>query len=541
MSRNITLFAVVLALAALLFLARLGTRALWSEELRWAEIPREMVRSGDYFRPTINGHEYYDKPLGSYWLVLGAAWLTGDVDEGAARLPCALSGLLAVALLMLLARRLYDVPTAALAGLVLATSFSFVFFARHASADLETVAGELAALLLFLRNEERPRGWWVLFLWLIMALTSLTKGLLGFALPLAVLGTWSCLPTDAAWWQRFRWLLNGKTLLAAALAVAVYLAPFAVSIGRTGSWSGLELVYRENVQRFFSTHNHRGPVYLYAYVIFGLLAPWSVFLPAALVRAHGQRGDRFALVYFWATFVFFTLSSSRRSYYLVPILPAAALLIARLLLEPSAALSRMARLLRGGGFLVLAASVLLGTVALLPASWALPAPWSAIPPAPYRAVLALGLLACVFAVVHAFRGKSPQRFALASGAIAYFGLAYFFLAVLPAADAYRDEKDFAERVRVTLGDGPAGLALYRTREPVYYLGFANPLPEYDEGGALDEALRAGEVRWLVGRRRDLEPLGLTASVLAEEASYPWEPPARRQDKLLLLELATRAR
>ena len=50
-------------------------------------------------------------------------------------------------------------------------SFSFVFFSRHASADVETVTGELAAFAIFLRNEQRQDGWWVVGLWLVMAAT----------------------------------------------------------------------------------------------------------------------------------------------------------------------------------------------------------------------------------------------------------------------------------------------------------------------------------------------------------------------------------
>ena len=82
-------------------------------------------------------------------------------NETAARLPCAIAGLLAVGLLILLARRLYDLRIGVISGFILATSFSFVFFSRHASADVETITGELAALLLFLKHEDRPAGWWI--------------------------------------------------------------------------------------------------------------------------------------------------------------------------------------------------------------------------------------------------------------------------------------------------------------------------------------------------------------------------------------------
>src|SRR5215469_5533641 len=251
-SRWQTLFLIVLALTIVLFFARLGTRALWSSEFRWAEIAREMIATHNYFWPTINGRVYYDKPLGSYWLVVWSTWMTGGMNEAAARLPCAIAGLLAVMFVMLVAKRLYDRRTAILAGVILATCFSFVFFSRHASADVETLTGELAALLLFLRYEQRQDGWWVVGLWVVMALTSLTKGLLGFALPLMTIGVYSLLATGwtdlsdylltgpfsarVRWViERNRWLFNWKSVIAIALGFAIYYAPFSISHQAQGS------------------------------------------------------------------------------------------------------------------------------------------------------------------------------------------------------------------------------------------------------------------------------------------------------------------
>ncbi len=549
----------VLALAAVLFFARLGDRALWTMELRWAEIPREMRLSHDYFWPTINGRTYYDKPLGSYWLVIAASRLTGSLDETAARLPSAVSGLLGVALLMLLARQLYDGRTAVLAGLVLATSFSFVYFARHASTDLENVTGELLALVLFLRCEKRPGGRWVVGLWLVMALTSLTKGLLGFALPLLVLGTYSCLSDGRAelmrgMWRgpfasrlrwlsgRCRWLFTRWSVVGLLLAVTVYLFPFAVSWARTGSTQGLYMVYRENVQRFFNAHNHRGPVYLYAYVIFGLMAPWSLLLPAALVRAHAarsedgsRRGDRFARVYFWATFAFFTLSSSRRSYYLMPLLPAGALLVGRLLAAPPE-LSLTARRLFRLGFGLTAVAVLLAGVALLPVARFLPEPWSQLPSAPAWPIFAVCWLASVVGFVAALRRFDRSRVTIAVGGSAVLFLAYLFLIALPATEGYRGERALAEDTRRRLGSDSPGLAFYRTREPVFYLDLPQPVPEYDDRASLVEAVRDGRVSWVLTRRRDLEAADLSAVVVEGEPTFAWETAEQRGNKLVLARL-----
>src|SRR5215468_7948599 len=86
-SRNRWLVIAVLPLTALLYFVGLGSRALWASEFRWAEIAREMLQSHNYFWPTINGRVYFDKPLGSYWLILGSVWVSGRLDEVATRIP----------------------------------------------------------------------------------------------------------------------------------------------------------------------------------------------------------------------------------------------------------------------------------------------------------------------------------------------------------------------------------------------------------------------------------------------------------------------
>ena len=546
-------------LAAVLFFARLGARALWSSEFRWAEIAREMQLTSRYFWPTINGRVYFDKPLGSYWLVLAATRLTGGLDETSARLPCAIAGLLGVWLVMLVGRRLYDGRTALLAGLILATSFSFVFFSRHASADVETVTGELAAFALFLRNEQRQDGWWVVGLWLVMAATSLTKGLLGYVLPLMVLGVYSCLADGWAelgrrlsrgpvlgrigWLiERNRWLFNWKSLVAIPLGVAVYYVPFAISAARTGSEKGLQMVYRENVVRFFHPFDHRGPIYLYFYVIFALMMPWSAFLPAALAEAHRKpfvgpegiadragtagRGHRFALVYFWATFIFFTLSGSRRSYYLLPILPAGALLVARTLATPVEALSTLGRRLLCLGYAVIAIAVIGGAIVMIPPQWIFKGPMATLPAAPDRAIYAICWAVSLLAVLYTLSRFNTRRVAASTAVVGALFLGYLFIFAMPAADKWRGEKRFAEDIRQQMGPATSGVVLYKTVGPLYYLDLPNPLPYYDDAGKLKQDALDNKLRWVIVRRRDrrdlVNQLGGSSKVVASEEAFPFE-------------------
>jgi 4-amino-4-deoxy-L-arabinose transferase-like glycosyltransferase len=550
---------VVLVFAAILFFARLGARALWSSEFRWAEIAREMLLTHNYFWPTINGMVYYDKPLGSYWLVVAATQLTGAMTEEAARIPCAVAGLLGVALLILLARRLYDLRTGVIAGLVLATSFSFVFFSRHASADVETVTGELAVLALYLYREDRPPGTWVIGLWLIMAVTSLTKGLLGFALPLLIIGAYTCLATGwtelggrilhgpiAARWrwlvERNRWFFNRWTIVAIAIGGAIYYAPFAVSDLRTGSAKGLHMVYRENLQRYFEPFDHRGPVYLYTYVIFALMAPWSMFIPAALVQAHHRRhahahharSDRFALVFFWATFIFFTLSGSRRSYYLLPILPAAAILVSRLLVQPPDEIADAGRRLLKLGYGLIVAAVAASTLAFVPPHSILPQPWSQLPMAPCQPSLALYWIVSIAAVVWTTRHFSSARITLSTGVIAYLFMMYFFVFAMPASDAWRGEKPFAYEVRRIIGNDTGSLACFKNEGPIYYLGLPKPIPYYARLSDLNAAIRSGHVRWVIVRRRDTGQLAVPARIAVSEAIYPWDRGDHRLNAMVLM-------
>ena len=545
----VALTLLLLATAAL-FLTRLGDRALTSEEVRWATVAREMQASGDPVHPTINGGAYYDKPVGSYWLIVAASYLTGGVTETAARLPAALSGVLGVWLLVGLARRLTDDGTALLAGAILATSFGVVVYARRATADVETVVGVLAAVSLGQRHASRGGGPWVLALWAIMAVTSLTKGLLGFALPLAVLGVHTL---SLAWAGRRaggfggglrlhgRWLLTPWTLLAVPLGVTIYFTPFVLSSGGGPAGAspadGLAMVWRENVQRFVAPHNHTGPAYLYAGVIFVLLAPWSAFLPAALLPPRQSTpGDRFGRVYFWTVFAFFTLAASRRSYYLLPVLPAASLLIAGTLTALPGELRTIARRLRGVGWAFLGVATIASGLLLLPPAWVLPLPYDQLPRLPYPAAFATGWLTTLAMIVASLRGRLRQPAGFAA-AVAFAAFGYGFGVAWPELDDQRTRRAFIADVQVRTADDPDRLAVFHARDSVFDLG--RTAPDYPDADRLAADLRGGQVRWVIARRRYLAGVDLPARIVLEEAVRPWDGD-QVGDKLVLLEVTSPA-
>ena len=511
-----------------------------------------MQLTGNYFWPTINGEPYYEKPLPSYWLVAASAYLTGNLDEFAVRLPSALAGLLGVALLIVLTRQLYDGRMAVLAALILATCFSYVFWSRVASADIETVTGVLAAVTLYFRNRERPNGWWTVGLWIIMALTSLTKGLQGFALPLFIISVHSLL---ADGWRNLRekvlhgrlkerlawlisrgsWFFNRKTFVAVGIAGVVYVSPFAISATQMDSNLGLYMVFHENLVRFFEPFDHKEPIYLYTYALFKLMAPWCVFLPAALVHMHFKptdKNDRFVLAFFWATFIFFTLSGSRRDYYLLPILPAAAIIVARLFTTAEAEWVRSVRVLAKAGYIVLFVSVVVTFIAValvffLPA--VRPAPLKAIWTA-VEGIAGVGFwtfLVALIVTVFPFLNWRPETLAVSTSIMAYACWLFVFVYAFPNGEAFRMEKAFAQSVLEVLKGDLNRLVLFNynkdrsTTDLIFYLSATKPIPEYLETADLEDHIKNNPGTWVIASEKHVPKIPFNVSVVLKVEKLAW--------------------
>ncbi len=322
---------------------------LQGSEGRWAMVSREMASSRRLFSMTIAGRPYDDKPFGSYWLILLASKLTGSTSEFTLRWPSVVSYLMTVLLVYVIGRRTAGSPaTAALAAFIYATMFRILYFSREASADAQTVLGIAAALLLVLEAGEKPRGYIFPLIGLVMALSSLMKGLSGFAAPCFAAFLWCLLV------RGFRWLRPVPLSLGILAFAAILGAPFLVAHAQQGGWHPVEALWRESVGRAVTPYDHKEAWYFYLWNQFELLSPWSVFLPAAIglwiVRIRAQAAERggyalwmfdqeaerrrlFPFFCYAAIFLFFTLSGSRRTYYLMPVAPFVSVALAQALLE----------------------------------------------------------------------------------------------------------------------------------------------------------------------------------------------------------------
>jgi 4-amino-4-deoxy-L-arabinose transferase-like glycosyltransferase len=291
------------------------------------------------------------------------------------------------------------------------------------------------------------------------------------------------------------------------------------------------MVWRENVQRFFAPHNHAGPPYLYLGVVFVLAAPWSAFLPAALLppsRPTNGAGDRIARSYFWAVFVFFTASASRRSYYLLPIVPAASLLIGRLLAAGPEDLRQWAIRLRSGGWAILGlGTALAGILLLLPSSmW--PIPFDELPARGWIVAAALTALATL--TIALCCPKSHRLGVTMMGVLAVFGIG--FGAVYPAAESLRTRRDFVAAVKDQIATARDRLGLFDAEDIVFDLG--RLAPNYQSAAELESAVRSGQIRWIVTSTRRLAGLSFPTEIILREPTQPWESPERAGNKLILL-------
>ena len=322
--------AAVWLFAGLVLFAFLGSRELWTQEGRWAAIVSEMILRDDYLHPYLLGKSYYYKPLLSYWFVVFLSYLTGGLGEWALRLPSAMAGAVAIWSTYRLALVLLSPKAAQVAAWMLVTTVFFVFWARVSSADMLNVMGTVLAVLWYFEHRERQDFPAYAMFFLILAITSLTKGLVGAVVPIIVI-----IP-DLCSNGRWRKHLNPQVLLAGVPALLVYFLPFAASSyydsGRYAT-SGLSLVILENFTRYFEAFDHQGPLYTYVFYMPLYLMPWILFFAPAVWYAVRDwktlnANEKWPL---WATlliFIFFTASGTRRSYYILPLLPFATLVTA---------------------------------------------------------------------------------------------------------------------------------------------------------------------------------------------------------------------
>lgn len=316
------LLAVLLAYV-MVYIAPLGVRPLAiPDETRYAEIPREMLDTGDFVVPHLDGLRYFEKtPLG-YWLGAASLAVFGE-NEFAVRLPSALSaGLSAVLIFLLVAKYGGGRRTAILAAASFLTClevFGVGVFSVLDSLVSMILTGVLAAFFGACQAETaRRRNLLLVICGLLCGLAFLTKGFLAFAVPVL-----TAVPF-LLWQKRWRDMFV-LPWIPFAVAVLVSL-PWGVAIHLRDGDFWRYFFWVEHIQRFTAANaQHKQPFLFFVPVLFAGALPWAMLLPAVVagLRKRGLRDPliRFALCWLVLPFLFFSMSKGKLGTYILPCFP----------------------------------------------------------------------------------------------------------------------------------------------------------------------------------------------------------------------------
>lgn len=351
----------VLVLGSIVFLWNLGSIGLVDEtEPLFAEAARLMLKTGDWITPFYNGEPRFDKPPLIYWLMAIAYRIVG-VNEWGARLPSALSAIALMGMVFYTLarfgnpggdRRTGGWLAAAIGAAVMALHPLVIVWGRTGVSDmLLTSCIGLALLSFFCGYAEGetdndpsaekqgflPSGWY-LAAYVFTGLAILTKGPVGVVLPGLVVAGF--LVYVGSFWRVLREM---RVLLGVAIVLAISLPWYGLATLANGEAFIDTFFGYHNVERFTSVVNrHWAPWYFYFVVVLVGILPWSAYLPLAIgrlqvwKRTYWQRQSRteqlglFALFWFAAVFLFFTIAVTKLPSYVLPLTPAVAILVALL-------------------------------------------------------------------------------------------------------------------------------------------------------------------------------------------------------------------
>jgi 4-amino-4-deoxy-L-arabinose transferase-like glycosyltransferase len=311
------------------------------DEPRYAWIARDMTETGDWVTPRLYGKPWFEKPPLFYWGAALSFKLFG-VSEAAARLPSAISALLASLALAWLALRLYGAETARWLLLLLPTTVGMIGFSHAAATDMPfsgmlTMAMVCAAVIIGLTRDENspilPRTPWLVLV------------LFGFFLGLAVLakGPAAIILSGGAvfFWAIFtkRWRDAFRLFHPAAIAAFCLTAlPWYILCARRNPDFFRIFIIEHNFKRFLTPEfQHIQPFWYYGLVLLVAVFPWTAIflwtLFAGAIHLWRTRILSPSTGFFlsWATFcvVFFSISQSKLPGYILPAIPALGLILAR--------------------------------------------------------------------------------------------------------------------------------------------------------------------------------------------------------------------
>lgn len=297
---------------------------------RYAEIPREMLQSGDYLIPHLNGFQYLEKPPLFYWLQ-ALSMKTFGFGGWALHIVNAFFALLTCLSVYIASRKLYDRKTGILASLILATSSLFFVLGRLITLDMTLTAFltmSILSLACGMKVSLKHRLPYFLAFSIFAALATMTKGLVGIILPSLIALTWIGLTQK---WRELKW----QHILICGSIFLIITIPWHILVQLKNPDFFHFYFIGQHFLRYLTDCAQRQQAFWFFPIVFLVgFFPWTLFLFQA-IKAHWQKNwrdfiksiDLLFILWPILIFIFYSFSNSKLVPYILPVFPPLAILL----------------------------------------------------------------------------------------------------------------------------------------------------------------------------------------------------------------------
>jgi 4-amino-4-deoxy-L-arabinose transferase-like glycosyltransferase len=324
------MLAITLCVISSVFIFyRLGSRNFCDirKESRRVEIAQEMLTGGDWIIPRLNNQAILTKPPLYYWSVALVSVKNG-VTELTSRIPSAVASVGTILFTFLIGNLLFNPLTGFCAGLILLTTNIFYLQARFAELDAMLTFFITGAIYFFIKGYRKPEKATLssILFFLFLGLGTMTKGPFAFTFPLIPIVAWLIIYKETH-------LLKRKEFLTSITVFFLVLLPWFLVISFKKP-QFISVVFVETIGKFTTGYAHARPFFYYFEKFWKLFFPWSLLVPFSclLVFSKPLREKKKELIFFFlwflANFLFLSISKSKRGFYLLPLAPGIALLVA---------------------------------------------------------------------------------------------------------------------------------------------------------------------------------------------------------------------
>jgi 4-amino-4-deoxy-L-arabinose transferase-like glycosyltransferase len=308
------------------FCIGLGARPyITPSEGRYIEIPRQILATGDWLTPHLNGVQYFEKPPLFYWMQAVFLSIGEVLGEGEfwGRIATALVVVFTCLVTYAVGRIIYNRRAGVLASLALATSILGYGLSRVSMLDAPVSLFLTCTIASFLFAQKTGKVKFYYLMYVAAALAVMTKGLIGIVIPAMVIGSWILLTKN---WQ----ILKQARLFTGLLLFLAIAAPWHILMARAHPEFANFYFIHEHFERFLtSEHKRTAPWWFFIAVTFAGFFPYWFVTPQLFRGLWKKTENLFLLLWILLPLLFFSSSHSKLVPYIFPIFPPLFVLIGK--------------------------------------------------------------------------------------------------------------------------------------------------------------------------------------------------------------------